>query len=317
MTNNTRCDELLNQVIVVIDDVLDKSPKVLASVMQDLKQAKGKNIRARVVIATALALDVADEDIERVVNFGACIELVHLATLVHDDIIDDAPTRRGKPSVQSKYGKKVAVIAGDYLFTQCFNILSIKSTDRLNDFSKAVAVICAGEAYQLQQNMNFDLSKADYDKIIFGKTAALFGLATYGTACELGASVRVSERLARVGYYMGMVFQMIDDCIDYEGDVSVAQKEVAKDLQDGVITYPLIYTLGKKPELKKILKQNFDIHNVKFIVDEVRNNNGVQATKDRAEKYYNLAIKKIDKSVGLEKGSLLVEIMDKVYYREA
>ncbi len=315
-------EKYLNSVIDNLLEVLDSSPTVLKPVMEDLKEAQGKFIRAKVVIATALALNkdlvTTDEKVlEKIINIAVAVELTHLATLVHDDIIDDAPLRRGKESTQSKYGKKIAVIAGDYLFTKCFSVIANNNLKNLENFSKAVAAICAGEAYQLENNKNFDLTLANYKAIIAGKTSALFALSMYGVGIELEASTKISERLGRAGYYMGLVFQMVDDCIDYESDDEKAKKLVIKDLKEGVITYPLIHAFKNNPELKETLKDNFTIENITFAIEEVRRLNGVGATKDLAKKYYDITNKKIIGAVGKENAKDLIYIMDKVYNRES
>ncbi len=311
----TNIDNYLQQVDNKIYEVFDKSPKVIRPVMEDLKSAKGKFIRAKVVIATALAFNNKEVK-ENVINIAAAIELLHLATLVHDDIIDDAPTRRGKQSVQSKYGKRKAVIAGDYLFTKCYEIIGKSKNVNTEYFSSVIASLCIGEALQLENNMNFDIDFSTYRQIISGKTAGLFMLCTYATAIELEQDKRVSERLGRAGYYMGLVFQMIDDCLDYEGTNEVVEKQINKDLKEGVITYPLIYTLAKNPDLKPILKNNFSVENIKFVINEVNTLGGIRATKEQAEEYYKLSKKFIEKSVGTENGKFLIEYLDSAYNRK-
>ncbi len=314
--------EYLQQTVYELNKILDDSPKILRPVMEDLKKAKGKYIRAKVVIETALALNkdlvISNQEVlKKIINVAVAVELTHLATLVHDDIIDDAPLRRGVESTQSKYGKKVAVIAGDYLFTKCFSVISNNNLTNLENFSKAVSAICAGEAYQLANNKNFDLTYANYKSIIAGKTSALFALSMYGVGVELEEREVICERLGRAGYYMGLVFQMIDDYLDYSGSNEKAKKHVIKDLKEGVITYPLIYTFQKNPELKKVLKENFSLENITFAINEVKRFKGAEITKNQAKKYYDIAIKKINNSVGEENSKELVLIMDKIYNRES
>ncbi len=312
----------LELTIKKLDEILDSSPKVLRPVMEDLKNAHGKFVRANVVIATAIALKkdvlMSDEKVlDKIINIAVAVELTHLATLVHDDIIDDAPLRRGIQSTQSKYGKKVAVIAGDYLFTKCFSVISKNKLENLDNFSKAVASICAGEAYQLENNKNFDLTFANYKAIMAGKTSALFALSMYAVGVELEVDKKIAERLGRVGYYMGLVFQMVDDCLDYAGDDEKTKKLVIKDLQEGVITYPLIYAFSKNAELKEVLKNNFSTENILFAIKEVRRLGGVDETKKIAKKYYDISIKKVISAVGEENAKDLIAIIDKVYYRES
>ncbi len=317
-----KSEKYLSDVRENLLGTLKSSPKVLRPIMDDLALAEGKYIRAKVVIETAIALfnknnNFDEEVMQKTLNIACAVELLHLSTLVHDDIIDDAPLRRGLPSVQSKYGKKVAVIAGDYLFTKCFTLIANNTVENMEYFSKAVAAICVGEAFQLEHNMDFDLSYTDYRNIIAGKTAALFALSMYAVGVEHKESDEISERLGRSGYYMGLVFQMIDDCLDYGGEEEKTKKLVIKDLKEGVITYPLIFAFEHKSELKKLLKDDFSMENISFIIGEVRRLKGVEATKDKAKKYYDIAVKKINNSLGKENSHELIKILDKVYYRES
>ncbi|MFV0440816.1 MAG: polyprenyl synthetase family protein [Lachnospirales bacterium] len=319
--NNNLNDVQLKKVKDSLKEILEGSPKVLRSLMIDLNKATGKFMRATLIIETAIALEPKiasdDERFGKIVNIATAVELLHLATLIHDDVIDDAPIRRGYESTQSKYGKKLAVIAGDYLFTKCFTLISNNKLENMENFSKAVGVICVGEAYQLEHNMDFDIKFKEYKAIIAGKTAGLFALSMYCVGVELDCADEISERLGRAGYYLGMVFQMIDDCLDYDGDIDVVKKEVAKDLKEGVITYPLIHTFDKKPKLKKILKDDFSDDNIIKVIEEVKKAKGVEATKKLAEKYYDISKNKIINSVGEENSSNLIYILNKVYYRNS
>ncbi len=315
MTNNDRAMELnrLNaKVNTKIDEVLDSAPKALNEVISHLKQAKGKNIRAKVVVSTALALNNYNEDL--IVSLGAAVELLHLATLIHDDVIDDAPLRRGYPTTQSVFGKRVAVIAGDYLFTQCFELITAHTNENMRYFSKAITLICMGEATQLENNMNVNLTEGQYNNIIFGKTGAMFVLATYAVAKACKADDKTANALGRYGYYLGMIFQIIDDCLDFSGDEADVKKVLTKDLKDGVITLPLIFALEKNDELKKIITFDMTEDDYMKVVAEVRNG-CVDKARERALEYYNIAKSKVVQGVGEENASLLLEILEVVYTR--
>lgn len=317
MTNNYRLQDLNIKVNQKIDFVLESAPKSLETIISSLKEAKGKNIRAKVVISTALALDNYDENL--IVNLGAAIELLHLATLIHDDVIDDAPIRRGHPTTQSVFGKRVAVIAGDFLFTQCFELITEYSNDNMKYFSKAITLICVGEATQLENNMNLEITEGKYNNIIFGKTGAMFVLATYAVAKACEADDIIANALGRYGYYLGMIFQIIDDCLDFSGNEDEVKKLLTKDLKDGVITLPLIFALENDDKLKTTIQNNFS-NNIDDeyldIISKVRSNGGVKKSKERALEYYNIAKAKVIQAVGEEKALGLLEILDLVYSRQ-
>ncbi len=313
MTNKERLEELNLKVNSKIDNVLDSAPKSLHEVISPLKQAKGKNIRAKVVISTALALDTYDESL--IVNLGAAVELLHLATLIHDDVIDDAPLRRGQRTTQSVFGKRVAVIAGDYLFTQCFELITEHTNENMLYFSKAITLICIGEATQLENNMNLDITEGQYNNIIFGKTGAMFVLATYAIAKACSADDKTANALGRYGYYLGMIFQIIDDCLDFSGDESEVKKVLTKDLKDGVITLPLIFALEENDELKKMIVYDMTEEDYMKVVLEVKNSGSVEKARQRAAEYYEIARTKVIQGVGEEKAQLLLGILDVVYNR--
>ncbi len=313
MTNKNRLEELNLKVNSKIDNVLETAPKSLKEVISPLKQAKGKNIRAKVVISTALALDNYDESL--IVNLGAAVELLHLATLIHDDVIDDAPLRRGYPTTQSVFGKRVAVIAGDYLFTQCFELITEHTNENMQYFSKAITLICVGEASQLENNMNLEITEGQYNNIIFGKTGAMFVLATYAIAKACEADDKTANALGRYGYYLGMIFQIIDDCLDFSGDEADVKKLLTKDLKDGVITLPLIFALEGNDELKKIITWDMKEDDYAKIVSEVKSSGSVDKARERAFEYYSIAKEKVIQAVGVEKAELLLNILEVVYSR--
>ncbi len=315
MTNKERLAELNLKVNSKIDNVLDTAPKSLHEVISPLKQAKGKNIRAKVVISTALALDNYDESL--IVNLGAAVELLHLATLIHDDVIDDAPLRRGQRTTQSVFGKRVAVIAGDYLFTQCFELITERTNENMQYFSKAITLICIGEATQLENNMNLDITEGQYNNIIFGKTGAMFVLATYAIAKACKTDDKTANALGRYGYYLGMIFQIIDDCLDFSGDEVEVKKVLTKDLKDGVITLPLIFALEENDELKKMITYDMAEEDYLKVVSEVKNSGSVEKARQRAAEYYDIAKAKVIQAVGEEKAQLLLGILEVVYSRNS
>ncbi len=311
---NIKLVELNDKVNDLVDEILESSPKALNDVISNLKQAKGKNIRAKVVISTALALDNYDE--KMVVEMATACELLHLATLIHDDVIDDAPLRRGYPTTQSLFGKRVAVLAGDYLFTQCFELIANHNSDSMHYFSKAITLICVGEATQLENNMNLNITEGQYNNAIFGKTAAMFVLTTYAVAKACKADDKTCNAFGRYGYYLGMIFQIVDDCLDFAGDEQEVKKVLTKDLKDGVITLPLIFALEQNEQLKKIISFDMKEDDYEKVVEIVRSSGSVDKAKQRALEYYTYAKSKLLSVVSEENAEDLIAILDVVYSRK-
>lgn len=309
--------EYLNMVELKIDEALDKTPKTMRPMTDHLKNAKGKNIRAAVIIATSQALCGGNIS-ESIVDFAAATELLHLSTLIHDDIIDQAVMRRGIETLQHKFGKKLAVLSGDYLFTKCFRLIAEKNKGRSEEFAKAVSAICVGEILQNRNNKNFDITRNQYYKIIAGKTAAMFVMAMYGAAIESEASQITAERLARAGYYLGMVFQMIDDLLDFEGEVIKTRKIVLKDLDQGIVTYPLIHAISENPALKKMLKKkSLTEKDIEYVVGQIRESGGMDSARRQAQIFYDRAKAKINKALLGKRTDGLIEVLDLIYNRES
>ena len=227
----------------------------IADVTRHLAAQTGKGLRASLLLAAASGQDGLVP--AQAVPAAAALEILHLATLVHDDVVDDAATRRGQPSVQGRFGRKVAVLSGDYLFCRCFSMIAGLLGEypaRFSDFSRGMTQVCVGEIEQLRHNLDVDLGIRGYLRIISGKTAALFALAAYSGSILAGETDRGARAHGRFGFLFGMLFQIMDDCLDYEDDEDDARKTVRHDLAEGVVTPPLIYSIAKNPLLKEAVR---------------------------------------------------------------
>jgi heptaprenyl diphosphate synthase len=306
-----------------IDQVLKSSPPLINEIMSSLAESKGKNIRGQL---TALA-SCNDSKLVGIpaIKIAAAIELLHLASLIHDDIMDDADTRRGLPSTHSRFGKKNAVISGDYLFCLCFSLISEaysgndsgEYVDRISDFSKVMSAICLGEIRQNKHNSDLDLNFKNYLKIIGGKTATLFSLSMYAGARAGGLDHKESKHFGRIGANLGVIFQLIDDYLDYEiGDVA-GQKPVGKDIREGIVTLPIIYAIKKDPTLKEFINKSFsDKELLDEAIDRVRSLGGPKYTKEIARKFYDKTSKLINKVDDEFKKAELTRILEILFYRK-
>ena len=193
---------------------------------------------------------------EKVVSIAGALEILHTATLVHDDIIDRSALRRGRTTVSEQYGMDLAVYTGDFLFTKAVLMLSKDITvDKLDVVAKSVKTICEGEVDQYQGKFDAGTSVLSYLKRINRKTAVLFG-----ASCGLGAYAgdcgeEMARKLAKFGFYYGMAFQIRDDINDFVSKEDKQGKPVYKDLTEGVITLPAILSLKKNLAVKKSLEE--------------------------------------------------------------
>ncbi len=247
LTFDVACESTKDEV----KRVLSASPVIIKQYTRHLLGAQGKFIRATSLLACAL--NEQDRIEGNAVKFAAATEILHLATLVHDDIIDNADVRRGIPSLQKKFGKRTAVICGDYLLSVALNMAaSAPYREEYSNFDLPgyVAQICYGELSQHMNNGNLDLSVFEYLKIISGKTAALFESSFYVGASISGCDADQIKRYKRLGWYTGMIFQLMDDCNDFESTQKIAKKTVQSDYEQNVITLPLIHALNNSQALK-------------------------------------------------------------------
>ena len=301
----------------LIDKTLRQADPALADVTSHLAGEQGKNLRAALLLASSAHAD--GQIPQDAVTVAAALEILHLATLVHDDIIDESPTRRGQPSVQSKFGKKTAVIGGDYLFCLCFTMIAAVSTqyvDKYLAFARAMSSICVGELNQLKHNQDTRLSVTGYLRIIGGKTADLFTLAMYSGAVLSGVDEHEARRYGFIGHDIGMLFQLADDCLDYEASSEVLKKKANHDLTEGVVTLPLIYSFLKSPALREKVNQwNLSPADVRDVVSEVIRLGGLDQSKHLADRYYDRARKRIARLEDQARGQRILGLLEKIKQR--
>ncbi len=191
---------------------------------------------------------------ERLIRIAAAIETLHIATLIHDDVIDDADTRRGEPSLHALHGRKRAVLMGDYLLSRCFAMIA-DGTSRKNALGLAAATghLVRGEINQMEDASSGHFSRRAYLRRITGKTAMLFGLSLVTGAAENKAPAREILLLQRIGYTVGMAFQIIDDMLDLTACRTTVGKPVASDLRSGIYTLPVIEAVLHDPGLRELV----------------------------------------------------------------
>lgn len=269
----------------IIKDNLNDSPLYMKDIIGHILKTKGKFIRAALVIE---ASGLGKSDFKRVAEIAAAIEILHLATLIHDDIIDESIMRRGTESIQHRFGKDKAVMCGDYLYAKSFSLLSSDYQDHMKYLSKGVEKICLGEIYQQTNRFNTNLTVRQYLRTISGKTAALFAMCLYAGGLEAKLKKEQLKNLIRCGYSMGMSFQIIDDCLDYNGTDITIGKSAKKDLIQGYYTLPLIYAISNdhnevlSEKLELLAEESFELDKIIQLVNQL---GGVVKSESIAEKY--------------------------------
>jgi heptaprenyl diphosphate synthase len=290
--------EIEEELLILEDDlraVVDTKISLIKKPLTNMIKSGGKRLRPAMVLAAAR---FGEYDFNNIRSLAVSVELLHTATLIHDDIIDDSPLRRGIPSIQSQLGKDVAVFAGDYLFCKVFELFT--SSDHFNllrSVSRVMCQICEGELKQREDLFNTDLTFKNYLYRIRRKTAILFALSLEMGATASKAPKKTVRALYNYGINIGIAFQIVDDLLDFTSDDKKLGKPAGADIREGVITLPAIYAL-KHSEHKQYLKEilrNRNLSEDKIIdaIDIIKKAGGVKYAESMAERYVQKALRSI------------------------
>lgn len=305
----------LEEVIKIIKKNIKCKEKIVENAILELINSGGKLLRPAFLIIAARFGEFKEDE---VYPLAAVLEMLHMATLVHDDIVDDSKLRRGSETVQAKYGKDYAVYIGDFLFCRCFKILSEHSTlKNIKVDSNVMSRICLGEIDQFSSKYNVQVSVKKYLKRISSKTAELFALSFYSGAMASGCDYRLCRKLSNIGHEIGMAFQIIDDILDYTGDEKTVGKSIGNDIKQGIYTLPLIYVLEKKnSELSFLLdKGSFEEKDLTDIANTVKVFGGIEKSRVLAERYTNRAFNLINTLTDGENKNILLKTTEKLLVR--
>jgi len=258
---------------------------------------KGKKIRPLLVLLSA---KISGGINDRTYRGATLVELLHTATLIHDDVVDNADKRRSMWSINALFKNKVAVLMGDYLLSRGLMIsVDGKDYDFLGVTTNAVKRMSEGELLQIQKTRKLDIDEETYFKVISDKTASLLE-----TCCAIGAMSSTENQnyidaIKIFGHSLGMSFQIRDDILDYEGSTSLIGKPVGGDIKENKITLPLIYSLNnvtkrESDKIRKLLKNGNDKIKVKEIMQFVKDNNGIDYALKVAQKFSDEAINSLN-----------------------
>lgn len=274
----------------VIETHLEQSIKSNESILQkassQLLKAGGKRIRPVFVL---LSGKFGRYDIERLKYIAASLELIHMATLVHDDVVDDADTRRGKKTVKARWDNRVAMYTGDYILARALDVVTeLKNPEIHQSLARVVVEMCKGEIQQIKDLNNWNQELKHYLRRIKRKTALLIAV-----SCQLGAMVsdctpEVIRRLYQFGYHAGMAFQITDDILDFTGNEKSLGKPAGSDLRQGNITLPALATYhhplhGEK--LRDWVKRGSLQEHMDEAIELIRNGPGIDFSKKLTQRY--------------------------------
>ena len=294
--------------------------KLITLTAGHLIKAKGKKIRPLLTLIVSKMLNYkGNAD----VTLAVCIEFIHNATLLHDDVIDTGKIRRGKLSANQIWGNKVSVLVGDYLLSRAFKLMvKNKSLKLLEILSQTSLILARGQIQDVGNNQNVNLTEKKYLSIIDAKTAELFRISCFLPTIITDQDKRTQKIFNDFGFNFGMAFQLSDDVLDYFGDSSQMGKSVGKDFFEGKVTYPVIHCFKKSDKKsKKIIAKLFfkrkrSKKDLALILDLMKKTNTYKSSIEFVGKYAEKAKTKINKFEGNKYKVYLDELVDHLIIRD-
>ncbi|SER42523.1 heptaprenyl diphosphate synthase component II [Salisediminibacterium halotolerans] len=271
-----------------IEKTIDAEHAILQEASSHLLKAGGKRIRPVFVLLSA---QFGTYDIERIKHVAVPLELIHMGSLVHDDVIDDASVRRGEETIKAKWDNRIAMYTGDYIFAKAIEIAAAETNIALHQtLSEAMVEMAIGEVEQIKDQYNWNQNMRMYLRRIRRKTALLIAV-----SCELGALVaEASEQdrinLKKYGYYTGMAFQITDDILDFVGTEKELGKPAGSDLQQGNLTLPALYAMHQDEQLYEDISAYLQSGGDKLmdmpgVIRRIRASGGIDFSKKLADRY--------------------------------
>ena len=269
------------------------SVDAVTTIARYLQSGGGKRLRPiLVLLASKLVGGVTDSSI----RMAAVVEMIHTATLVHDDVIDTAKTRRGLPSSNTIWGNHTCVLAGDWLYMQAFHVALRERNFHVLDLLIALTqMMVEGELLQLELIGKINISEADYMELVDRKTASLFSACAKLGALTGGADEATEARMGEFSWNLGIAFQLVDDVLDFTSHEKVLGKPVGSDLREGKVTLPLIYALQdataeERKMVEAVLKDaNYDHVPFSKILSLIERNRGFERVRERAQAFTDKA----------------------------
>jgi heptaprenyl diphosphate synthase len=290
----------LERVEALLVEGTRSSDPFLGDVAGHLVKAGGKRLRPALTLCTAYAALGPEPVSDDVVTGAVAVELVHLGSLYHDDVIDEAETRRGVPSVNARWSNIVAILAGDFLLARASELAASLGAEVAALLASTIGELCRGQVLELAHLFDVDRSEEIYRSAIGGKTAALFA-----TACRIGGMVTdvgpgPLDALTDFGHHLGMCFQVIDDVLDVTGTDASLGKPAGNDLLEGVYTLPVIYALDRTPALRELLGRKLDPGQLDAARTLTTADGAIDAALDAAREEAALADKALGTATGLD-----------------
>ena len=308
----------LAQVEAALEAVTRSDQPWLEGMLEHILSGGGKRLRPTIAL---LAGRFGDYQPDLLVPLAASIELLHTATLVHDDVIDASDTRRGHTTANARYGNTVAVMLGDYMFAHAANLIcQTESIEVVKLFSRTLAAMASGELTQDLSAYQYGQDTLGYFGRIAGKTASLFATSAEGGAMVAGAPQEWTASLHSYGENVGMAFQVVDDILDFKGDEAELGKPVGSDLMEGTLTLPALLLMERHPDdnpVKKLFENKRRQEHLAEAIDMIHNSDILDESYRVASDFRDRAVAALESLPDTPDRAALIDIADHVLDRRS
>jgi len=284
---------------------------ILYAAAEHLFGAGGKHLRPAIVLLVSRAT-ITEDITARHRRLAEITEMIHTASLVHDDVVDESDVRRGVPTVHSLFGNRIAVLAGDFLFAQSsWYLANLNNLDVVKLLSEVIMDLATGEIQQGLNRFNTDLSTETYLQKSYYKTASLIANSSKAAGLISETSRETAEHLYNYGRHLGLSFQIVDDVLDFTSSTDTLGKPAGSDLKSGNLTAPALYALEEKPDLKVLIEREFaqegDLEKASALIHDSR---GIQRSRELAAHHAKLAAEHISILEPSESRQALINLTD-------
>ena len=306
----------LDRVDGQLSGLSDVPPEFLSKLIGHVVGSTGKRVRPALTLLSSGFHEHSENVSEKM---AVAVELLHLATLIHDDTVDDSDLRRGKATISSLWGRNVAVLLGDYLFaTSAIHVCDTNNVYVIRRFSETITELSKGELFELASSCDWTQDRDAYYERIYNKTASLFTISCESGAILSGASEAQAVALKGYGYNLGMAFQIVDDILDFSGSAAEIGKPVGSDLANGVMTIPSIIAGERFPNDNRVRRLIEDIRNkdaLREAVEQVQDPAVMAEAESEAERFGSEARRCLDQLPDRPERSSLLGLVDYVLSR--
>jgi all-trans-nonaprenyl-diphosphate synthase len=305
-------DADLAQLVENLKQLVGASHPILYAAAEHLFQAGGKRMRPAIVLLLARAVADGAEISARHRRLAEITEMIHTASLFHDDVVDEADVRRGVETVNYRFGNRIAIQAGDFMFAQAsWYLANLDNLAVVKLLSEVIKDFAEGEIQQGFSRFDTELSVEDYLEKSYYKTASLIANSAKAVGVLSDASVELTEDLYQFGRAVGLAFQIVDDILDFTGTTDVLGKPACSDLKSGNLTVPVLFALEEKPYLQVLIERELsEPGDLEEAIALVNNSQGIARARDLAETFSKQALQRLEQISPSPSKNALVELTD-------